>query len=70
MTANVRRCARCGAEVLPLMDVALAAAKARRALDTMKLALPSELTVGVRQVADALAHYASLCPPSIPRDAP
>jgi len=70
VTSTTRRCARCGAEVLPLMDVALAAAKARRALDTMRLAVPDDLTRGVRQVADALAHYASLCPPSIPRDAP
>ena len=70
MTSAVRRCARCGAAVMPLMDVAVAAQRARRALDTMRLAVPDDLTRGVRQVADALAHYASLCPPTIPRDAP
>ena len=70
MTSAVRRCARCGAAVMPLMDVAVAAQRARRALDTMRLAVPSDLVVGVRLVASALACYAQMCPPSIPRDAP
>ena len=69
MTAP-RRCLRCGRDVPALVDVAVAAQRARHALETMRLALPSDLTVSVRLVASALACYAQLCPPAIPGDAP
>lgn len=69
MTSTVRRCSRCGASVPTLVDVALAAAKAHRALDTMRLAVPDDLSRNVRLVASALACWAQLCPPSIPKGA-
>lgn len=68
MTPAPRRCARCGAEVPTLLDVAVAAQRARHALDTMRLAVPDDLTRGVRLVASALACFAQLCPPSLPRE--
>ena len=67
MTANVRRCARCGAEVPALIDLAVTAQRTRRALETMRVALPADLTTGVRTLAGALSCYAQMCLPTIPR---
>ena len=70
MTPAPRRCARCGADVPALMDVAVAAQRARRALDTMRLSVPDDLTRNLRLVASALACFAQLCPPTSRTDAP
>ena len=70
MTYAPRRCARCGRPVPPLMDTAVAAQRARRALDTMRLVVPSDVTVGVRQVADALACWAQTVPAHQPEGDP
>jgi hypothetical protein len=70
VTPAPRRCARCGEEVPALLDVAVAAQRARHALDTMRLAVPDDLTRGARQMASALACYAQLCPPTVPQERP
>ena len=56
-----RRCLRCGAEVLPILDLAMVAQRARKALDGMRLAVPDDLTRGVRTLASALACYSQTC---------
>ena len=62
-----RTCSRCGA-VLPSVDeLAALALRTRKALDGMRLALPDELTKGVRGVADALQCYAGACSPPLRR---
>ena len=70
-TANrPRRCRRCGAEVLPILDLAMLAKRTRIALDGMRYALPSDLTTGVRTIASALACYSQTCSDGTgPRDA-
>ena len=69
MTTTTRRCARCGAEVPAILDLAMVAKRADKALRTMRLALPSEATIGVRTLASALACYSQSCTPAAPRDA-
>ena len=56
-------CPRCGRPRVPLLDLAVAAQRARKALDSMRFALPDDLTRGVRQVASGLACHAGLCAP-------
>ncbi len=68
MTAP-RRCPRCGSHLLPILDLAVSAQRARRALDTMRLSVPDDLTRGVRTVAAGLACHAGTCWPEGPRDA-
>lgn len=63
-----RTCARCGSPVPALVELAETARRARLALDGMRLALPDDLTRGVRQVAAGLACYAGTC--SLPRRTP
>ena len=66
MTAP-RRCARCGAEVLPVLDLAATAQRTRKALEGMRLAMPDEVTRGVRTLASALACYSGTCSTEAPR---
>ena len=61
MTHAPRRCARCGEPVPALLDLAAIAQRSRKALDGMRLALPSEVTTGVRTLASALACYSGTC---------
>jgi hypothetical protein len=67
MTFAPRRCARCGADVLPILDLAMTAARAKRALETMRLAIPSDVSAGVKALASGLACYSQTCTPTIPR---
>ena len=60
---TARRCARCGNVVPTLPELAETARRARLALDGMRLALPADLTVSVRQVASGLACFAGSCTP-------
>lgn len=62
-----RRCARCGADVLPVLDLAMTAQRTRKALEAMRLVLPPEVTSGVRTLASALACQAGTCWPEGPR---
>jgi hypothetical protein len=64
-----RRCARCGSPLLSVLDLAVTAQRARKALDGMRLAVPDDLTRGVRSLASALACHAGTCWPEGPRDA-
>ena len=64
---TTRRCSRCGAEVLALIDLAMVAQRTRKALDGMRLALPADLTSGVRTLARALACYSQTCSTQPPR---
>ena len=61
MTARPRRCARCGAEVLAILDLAMLAKRAERALSAMRLAMPDEVPRALRQIASALACYSQTC---------
>ena len=61
MTNHLRRCARCGAHVLPLLDLAMTAKRAERALSAMRLAMPDEVPRALRQLASALACYSQTC---------
>jgi len=66
---TARRCARCGADVPALLDLAVTAQRARKALESMRIAVPDDLTRGVRAVAAGLACLAGTCWPEGPRDA-
>ena len=68
MTAP-RRCRRCGAEVLPILDLAMLAQRTRKALDGAGLSTPPALTAGVRTLASGLGCHAGTCWPEGPRDA-
>ena len=61
MTTAPRRCARCGAHVLPILDLAMLAKRTRIALERMRLAVPGDVTTGVRTLASALACYSQTC---------
>ncbi len=64
-----RRCARCGADVLPILDLAMVAKRADKALRSMRLAVPDDATKGLRTLASALACYSQTCTPHDRRDA-
>jgi hypothetical protein len=63
MTPAPRRCSRCGAEVPAILDLAMVAKRADKALRTMRIAIPDEATKGVRTLASALPCYAGTCSP-------
>jgi hypothetical protein len=69
MTYAPRRCARCGAVVPSLPELAETARRARLALDGMRLALPDALVRGTRQVAAGLACYSQTCIQTNPKEA-
>ena len=70
MTYAPRHCARCGAPVPALLDLAAIAKRTRKALDGMRLAIPGEVTTGIRTLDSALACYSQTCSPQSPREAP
>jgi hypothetical protein len=64
MTAYLpRHCARCGNTVPAMLDLAGIATRARKALEGMRLALPSDLTAGVRTIDRALQCITGQCSP-------
>jgi hypothetical protein len=69
LTYTPRRCARCGNTVPSLLDLAGVAQRADKALRTMRLALPDDVTKGVRACASGLACYSQTCTPAVPKDA-
>lgn len=70
MTFPLRRCLRCGAEVPTVLDLAMTAKRAERALSSMRLAMPDEVPRSLRTLAQGLACFAQTCSPQSPREAP
>lgn len=60
---SLQRCARCGRVVHPLAELAAVAKRGRKALDSMRLAVPDELVHSVRLLDEALPCLAGLCVP-------
>jgi hypothetical protein len=54
-------CPRCGRDLVPLEALAATARRARVALERMRIALPDDVTRGVRELDTGLACHAGLC---------
>jgi hypothetical protein len=54
-------CSRCGSPLITFAELADVAWRAGAALESMRLALPSNLTTGVRLLAAALPCHAGTC---------